>query len=62
MVRIYNIKGMLLQKECKKCGLIKDVNEFDKQYNGRYLKDGYRNICSHCVEEMEKTKPKKKWI
>ena len=38
-------------KQCKKCGEVKPIEQFNKQSK---MKDGYSNICRHCKSELNK--------
>ena len=49
---------------CKKCGIKKTLNEFNKNYNKKYNKYYFRYKCKDCEKEYSKNNANKhkKWI
>ena len=57
-IRIYDEDtGELLQKQCNKCGKVKDVSEFNRN---KSKSDGLHNQCKKCRSNDKKMKERKK--
>lgn len=51
LIRIYNNYGVLIKKQCGKCGEIKNIEEFNKD---KGKKDGLRTQCKLCDKNSNK--------
>ena len=50
LIRIYDDEGKLIKKQCRKCGKIKDIEEFPKH---KSHKDGYNSSCKKCCNKKK---------
>lgn len=64
LYRVFDeITGQLIEKECRKCGQIKSINEFNKN---KAQKDGYCHTCRTCSNnydliENKGTRERRQW-
>lgn len=47
------------KRKCKKCGLIKPIDDFDKRYNDKYKKYYIRYQCKECSREYSRNNARK---
>lgn len=66
--REYDDNGVLVNKECRKCGTIKPITEFYRNGNkGKTNIDGYQNFCIVCHktkwhQRAQNPENRKRWL